>query len=135
MKKTLLALLSISLIFISCSSDDKSDFDYDLNTLYGTWDITHVDMGTGYQDITTIESVGTAYATFNSNGTFSGGGSFGAGSGTYKAEGKRITCYIGGLEYAYYDIISLTGTTCELDMHLTVSTDVGNLKIKCKKRN
>ena len=60
-------------------------------------------------------------ATFNANGTYSGRGYFGYGNGTYKAEGKTIITYIGGKEYLRYDVIRLSGNTCELRMYQTGS--------------
>ena len=133
-KFILLTLLALPLFLVSCSSDDESDFDYDLEALYGTWRITHMNTGSGYVNITTadvITPIAPTYATFNSDGTYSGRGVFGDGSGTYKAKGKRITCYIEGVEYVHYDVISLTGNACELTMVIMASEGIN---IKCEKQ-
>ena len=131
MRKLLFVLFILPLSFISCSSDDDSaGFDYDLEVLYGTWRITHIDVGSGYVNVTSTSSITPTYATFNPDGTYSGKGYFGNGSGTYKAEGKRITCYVSGSEYTHYDVISLTGDICEL----TMAMGSESINLRCAKQ-
>ena len=72
------------------------------------------------------------YITFNTNGTYSARGFFGDGSGTYKAKGKTITCFIDGTEYLKCDILSLSGTQCELKMYESGSSS--SIKIRWEKQ-
>lgn len=134
MKKLLiLTTLLCTLLFIGCSKDDDPKFNYDLNTLYGKWKITHLYVTDGYIDVSTYPGntiVPATYATFKADGTYSGSGYFGNGSGTYKAVGNAVTCYIEGKEYARYDVITLSGNNCEL----TMSMGSSSTKIKCQKQ-
>lgn len=139
MKRTLLAtitLLALIVTFSRCKKNEPSTFDYPLETLYGTWRITHVEQKNGVMlDVTTYSAekyFKPTYATFNEDGTYSGRGYFGNGSGTYKAQGKTITCYIDGSEYVKYDVLSLSGQECELKMKVTDSDT--SSKIRCKKQ-
>lgn len=140
MKRFLLSMLAVALVactFSSCSKDDdEPKFDYPMETLVGKWRITHVEQKDGSMfDVTTAiaEKVfKPTYATFNTDGTYSGSGEFGNGSGTFKAIGKTITCYVSGKEYLKYDVLSLSGTQCELKMYETGSDS--SIKIRCKKQ-
>ena len=130
MKKLLLAIVAIVgmvLAFSGCSKDDES-FDYPLET--------HVEQKDGSMfDVTTSDAETVfkpTYATFNADGTYSGRGFFGNGSGTYKAQGKTISCFIDGTEYLKYDVLSLSGTQCELKMYKSGSSS--SIKIRCKKQ-
>ena len=124
------------IVFFGCSKNnrDEAKFNFKLETLIGTWRITHVENKNGEMlDVTTeiAEKVfSPTYATFNSDGTYSGKGSFGNGTGTFKASGNTITCYIGNTEYMKLDVLSLDGTQCELKMHKAGSSSI---KIRCKK--
>ena len=128
--KRILFLLAIALplMFSSCSKDDEPKFDYDINKVYGTWEVYEVNTGSGY--ITWL--LEKTSATFKSDGSYVGKGYFGNGTGTYKTEGKTITCYVSGKEYLKYDIINLAENTCELRMYITESEE--DIKIKCKKK-
>lgn len=141
MKKFLLtaiAIVGVVLAFSGCSNDDEpqNGFDFPLETLYGTWRVTHVEQKDGTMfDITTYAAervIKPTYATFNADGTYSGRGYFGNGSGTYKTKGKTITCFVDGTEYLKYDVLSLSGTQCELKMYESGSTS--STKIRCKKQ-
>ncbi len=140
MKKKLLAtvfLAVLAIVSISCSKDEPTNkFDYPLETIYGTWRVTHVERENGTMlDVTSSiaeKHFKPTYATFNSDGTYSGRGFFGDGDGTYKAQGKTVICYIDGEEYLKYDILSLSGNQCELKMHQT--DDKSSIKIRCKKQ-
>ena len=72
------------------------------------------------------------YATFNADGTYSGRGALGVGKGTYKAQGKTITCYVEGKEFLKYDVLSLSGKECELKVYQTGSSS--SVRIRCKKQ-
>ncbi len=117
----LLAVLCIGLA--SCSNNDKEEkFNYDKELLYGTWKITHAEGLTWWQTTTT--------ATFYADGKYYGKGYFGTGSGTYQLSGDRITCYVDGKKYMWYDVVSLSGTECTL----VASDNSGSMTIKCKKQ-
>lgn len=49
----------------------------------------------------------------------------------YTAEGKTITCFVGGKEYLKYDVLKLNGNKCELRMYMTGNDE--DIKIKCVK--
>lgn len=132
MKKFLLLCVAIaSVAFVGCSDDDEPNFKYG-DAIYGTWDITHLKQKDGsWLDITSsIFDQFHASATFNSDGTYYGSGYFGNGSGTYKAKGTTIICYIENTEYARYNIHSLSDNVAEM----TMTMDGDSVEIKCKKR-
>lgn len=123
----MMAMILPFFVFTSCSKDDEPTFDYDLNMIYGTWGLDEVDTGNGYQNWILEETS----ATFKKDGSYYGRGYFGEGSGTYTAEGKTITCFVGGKEYIKYDVLDLNGNKCELRMYMTGSEE--DIKIKCIK--
>lgn len=126
-------MLSTIMLLSSCSKDDEPKFNYDLNLLYGKWRITEMYTSNKWVDVTTYPGnlvMPPTYATFNSDGAYSGSGYFGTGSGKYVAIGSSITTYIDNEEYAKYDVISLNGTSCELNMSIGSSS----IKIRCKKQ-
>jgi heat shock protein HslJ len=109
MKRFLFAIFAVAAIaFVGCNKDDESSeqFDYDKELLYGTWDIVKFN-GANW-------TLTPTSATFNSDGTYIGAGYFGNGSGTYRLSGKRITTYVDGEKYMWYDVVSLDGETAEL---------------------
>jgi heat shock protein HslJ len=125
MKKLLFLTLALSLLLTGCSKDDDNgigQFDYDTEILFGTWEFTHV-MGMPWKWETTS-------ATFYSNGTYYGRGYFGTGSGTYKLSGSRITCYVDGEKFMWYDVISLDDT----EATLIASDNSGSITVKCRKQ-
>lgn len=137
MKKYLFNLLPIMLGAIlsigvySCSKDDDGDdFNYPLESLYGTWKISQVKMSEFGTYISWPMRATTA--TFNNDGTYSGSGYFGNGTGTYTAKGNTITTYVNGKIYIVYTVISLNGNTAELKMPQPDSGDY--IWIKCVKR-
>lgn len=138
MKKiSTLSLMLMLLFAVGCSKDDEVDnFDYSMDTLYGTWRITHVEQNDGSMfDVTTAlaEKVfEPTYATFNKNGTYTGKGFFGNGAGTYKAKGKTLTCYIDGEVFLMYDVLNLKNNECTLLVREEGSTST--VKIQCKKQ-
>ena len=87
MKKYLFFLLTLvvaSFAFISCSSDDDDNGDYDKSMIVGTWEMTAVktsESGT-YVDWPFRKT----YATFNADGSYYGSGYFGTGRGTWKGD-------------------------------------------------
>lgn len=132
MKRILLLFAAVVCVaFVGCSKDDGNDgFKYG-DAIYGTWDVTHVKSDGSWIDITSpLFSKYQASATFNADGTYSGSGYFGTGSGTYKASGNTIVCYISGSEYARYDVRSLSDNVAEMTMTMAGSS----VDIRCKKR-
>ena len=123
----MMAMVLPFFLFPSCTKDDETTFDYNLNMIYGTWVLDEVDTGNGYQNWILEETS----ATFKKDGSYYGKGYFGDGSGTYTAEGKTITCFVGGKEYIKYDVLYLNGNKCELRMYMTGSDE--DIKIKCVK--
>lgn len=132
MKKIIpLMLLFATMCFVlsSCSKDD--DFDYPLETLYGKWVGTGINVNNEWIDITTYPYTKFAFSIkFNSDGSYYGDGYFGYGSGTYKAKGNVIKTYIDGEEYAKYNIISLTSNTAEVRMSMGGSSETIELRLK-----
>lgn len=126
MKNVLLLLTIAVLAFTSCKKDDDEGighFDYNKELLYGTWEITDVSGFPWYHERTT--------ATFNPDGTYYGRGYFGTGSGTYKLSGKKITCYVEGKVYMWYEVVSLDDKECTL----IANDNSGRIRITCKKRD
>ena len=91
MKKYLFFLLTLvvaSFAFISCSSDDDDNGDYDKSMIVGTWEMTAVktsESGT-YVDWPFRKT----YATFNADGSYYGSGYFGTGRGTWSLKGNTL---------------------------------------------
>lgn len=129
--KILLILVLLCTVFASCKKDDEAKFDYPLETLYGTWLGTHVQMDGSWIDITRYPYTGLGFSIkLNSDGSYYGSGYFGDGGGTYKAIGKTITTYIDGEVYATYAIKSLT--TDQVEATMTMDGESMNIKAKRK---
>lgn len=135
MKKFLsmtLLFTAMFLTFSSCSKDDD-DFDYPMDTLYGTWESISINIDGSWTDITEYPFTKFAFSIkFNSDGTYTGKGYFGNGSGTYTTKGKTIITYVDGKEYLRYDIKSLTNNVAELSM--TVEGSGESLIVKVRKK-
>lgn len=133
MKKFLLLCVAIiaAVTFAGCDKDDEPGFKYG-DAIFGTWDLTHIKQNDGsWLDISSpVFNKFHASATFNTDGTYSGSGYFGTGSGTYKANGVTIICYMGKTEYARYKIHSLSGHIAEM----TMTMEGESIDIKCLKR-
>lgn len=130
-KLLLMAFMPCVMMFMalsSCSSDDDfdpcADFNYSAEALYGTWEITKLGVLPWVRETTT--------ATFNPDGSYSGKGYFGNGSGTFKATGNRIYCYINGELYCTYEVQSLSSRTAVLRMH--AGSDSDYITITCEKQ-
>ena len=117
--------------FSSCSDDDESKFDYPMDTLYGTWEVTEIMAGGTWYDVTKYPYDKFAMSiSFKSDGTYYGSGYLGNGSGTYTAEGKTIVTYVSGEEYVRYTVKSLTSNTAELSMLM----GEGSIDVKARKK-
>jgi hypothetical protein len=103
-----IALLTMGIVFSSCSKDDDVDlgnFDYPLAELFGTWKASTIYASGRWIAVSDYPRYNMSI-TFNKNGTFSGEGYLGNGSGTYKLSGKTITTYVDGNVYATYHVSS-----------------------------
>lgn len=136
MKKFLsmtLLLTAIFLTFSSCSNDDDDEFDFPMETLYGTWEGISINTDGSWTDITQYPFTEFAFSIkFNSDGTYTGRGYFGNGSGTYTAKGKTIITYVNGKEYFRYEVKSLSGNIAELSMTVDGSKDAIDIKVRKK---
>lgn len=116
MKKYLFFLLTLvvaSFAFISYSSDDDDNGDYDKSMIVGTWEMTAVktsESGT-YVDW----PFNKTYATFKADGSYYGSGYFGTGRGTWSLKGNTLNTYVEGELFASYTIISATSTVSILE--------------------
>ena len=121
MKTKLLALMllmAFPFIVSSCSKDDSNDFNYPMETLYGTWE------GIGiYYDGEWIDPTSNQLyedlkfsITFYKDGKYYGKGFFGTGNGTYKTKGNTITTYVDGKIYLTYEVKSFNTTNAEVTM-------------------
>ena len=127
MKKYLFFLLTLvvaSFAFISCSSDDDDNGDYDKSMIVGTGEMT-AESGT-YVDWPLRKT----YATFNADGSYYGSGYFGTGRGTWSLKGNTLNTYVEGELFASYTIISATSTVSEMKM----SIGDESIWVKCKKQ-
>lgn len=135
MKKLFVILLCATCVFMvsSCSKDDDENFDYPMETLYGTWEGTGMKVNNTWIDLTNIFYSKFAFSiTFYSDGTYTGKGYFGNGKGTYKAEKDMIYTYVDGEEYYVYKVKSLDGNKAELLMGVTGSDDWLDIKVEKK---
>lgn len=135
MKKFFSMMLLFTAMFLTFSacSNDEDDFDYPMDTLYGTWEGIAMNHEGNWVDITEYPYTKLAFTIkFNSDGTYTGKGYFGNGSGTYTAKGKTIITYVNGKEYLRYDIKSLTNNVAELSM--TVDGSGESIIVKVRKK-
>lgn len=137
MKTKILLIISIfSILFLSsCKKEDNTQFDYPLETLYGTWSGTdiYLEESSTWVDITRYPYTQFGFsAKFNADGSYYGSGYFGNGSGTYKAIGNTVTTYVDGKEFARYVISSLSSTKGEATMY--AGSSKSGMRIKLKKR-
>lgn len=134
MKKILFLLAMLPMfVLTSCSKDDEADFNYPMETLYGTWEGTGINVDGKWIDPTDWLYTKFAFSIkFNADGTYSGKGYFGNGSGTYKAEGNMIYTYVSGEEYARYKVKSLSNNEAELVMSVEGSSETLELRVQKK---
>jgi hypothetical protein len=131
----MLVMASMVFVFSSCSEDEdkKSKFNYPMETLYGTWEATHIKIDAD-DSWTSLSWMGSKYqfsATFYSDGRYYGRGYFGTGWGTYKASGNTITTFVDGNEYFLYNVISLSSN----EAHVTMGPRGGeSIEVKLKKQ-
>lgn len=124
-------LLASALCFSSCSKDnDENDFNWPMEDIYGTWDITHIKANGQWHEITdpaysSLRASGTLY----SNGKFKFTDAVGSGEGTYTASGNKIKVKAGKL-YIEYVIVSLKNNRAEV----YVKNNGVSVHVKIKRR-
>ena len=122
MKKILIALAIMSMLFVACSSSyeitTSADFDFNLDLLYGEWRATDVE-SVGSQDLTTpINELYAAptYLKFNKDGTLEAEGLFGEGIGKYSTKEKSIYTSIGSIKKSF-EVVSLQVSTAKVKVN------------------
>lgn len=113
-----LIIASVVCFFCSCSEDEdkNSKFNYPMQTLYGTWEATHIKLDDSWTSLAWLGSEYHFSATFYNDGKYYGRGFFGTGWGTYKASGNTIFTYVDGEEYFLYDVHSLSNNEAHVTM-------------------
>lgn len=148
MKKLLFVLAIMPLLIVACSSDDDtsstSDFDYPIETLYGEWRITDVEVDDVPVNLTTPQSelyVAPTYLKFEENGKLTGEGVLGEGNGEFGTRGKVVYTSIGKLK-ANFEVVTLSKTTAKIKLdakHLSqlplINKDKGILTVTLTKSN
>ena len=126
-------IMASILCFSSCSKDDNDGFNYPMETLYGTWEGTHIYANGKWYDITGWMYSDMQFSiTFYNDGRYYGKGYFGTGSGTYTASGYTIRTYVNGKSFYTYEVISLDNEKAHLYMGVDGSDT--KLEIKVKKQ-
>ncbi len=131
---TFLALFCV--LHSSCTKGIRKGFDYPLDSLYGTWDgvAIRIDSGGHWVDITKSSYTELEFGIdFYEDESYYGFSSYGNGFGTYTAEGLRITTYVDGEEFLYYDIVSFSGESAEVVMKQKGSKSVIGIRLKRRK--
>lgn len=129
----MLIMASMMCVFGSCSEDEENEskFNYPMQTLYGTWEATHIKLDDSWTSLTWLGSRYQFSATFYNDGRYYGRGYFGTGWGTYKASGNTITTFVDGEEYYLYNVHSLSSN----EAHVTMGPRGGEgLEVKFKKQ-
>lgn len=97
MKKILFALAIMPLLIVACSSDDDksstTDFDHNIEFLYGEWRFTSVEVDGVPIDLTEPKAelfVAPTYLKFSKDGTIVTEGALGEGNGIFSTKGKTI---------------------------------------------
>jgi hypothetical protein len=131
----MLVVASVVFVFSSCSEDEdkNSKFNYPMETLYGTWEATHIKFDAD-DSWTSLSWMGSKYqfsATFYNDGRYYGRGYFGTGWGTYKASGNIISTFVSDKEYYTYKVHSLSNS----EAHVTMSfRGAESMDVKFKKQ-
>lgn len=113
----MLVMASMMFAFSSCSKEEEeTKFNYPMETLYGTWEATHIKTSSSWSSLSLLPSRYQFSATFYNDGRFYGRGYFGTGWGTYNASGNTITTFVDGKEYYIYEVHSLTNNTAHVSM-------------------
>lgn len=121
MKKILIALAIMPLLIVACSSSDDidattTDFDHNIQLLYGEWRATGVDVGGVTIDLTNIMNelmVTPTYVTFAADGMYTSEGVLGEGTGKYGTKGKTIHTSV-GTDRVSFEMTKLNPTTANI---------------------
>lgn len=123
MKKFLIVLAILPLLIVSCSSDDDvttttTDFDHNIQLLYGEWRATGVEVSGVPIDLTPPKMellVAPTYVAFGEDGSFISTGVLGEGTGTYGTKDKTIYTSI-GKDKVNFEMTSLKTTTAKIKL-------------------
>ena len=131
MKKLLLVLALLSIIFAGCNKEEK--FDYKLKDLYGEWHGTDVYANNKWVNITVYPYTQFAFSIkFYKDGSYYGAGYFGNGEGTYEAKKSTIYTYVSGREYARYDIKEWNPSNGTAELIMKMGTSSMPIRVKKK---
>lgn len=122
MKKYLFALAILPLLIVACSSDDDvtstTDFDHNIQLLYGEWRATSVEVNGVPIDLTPAKMellVAPTYLTFGENSTLTSEGILGEGTGTFGTKGKTIYTSVGNTKVSF-EMTSLNASTAKIKL-------------------
>lgn len=121
MKKILFAMAILPLlVFISCSSDDdnpsNSNFDHNIELLYGQWRATGVEVSGVTIDLTEKRNelmVAPTFVTFGVGGSYLSEGILGEGKGKYTTKDKTIYTTV-GKNKVNFEMTSLNAKTAKI---------------------
>lgn len=119
MKKILFALAIMPLLIVACSSDDDksstTDFDHNIEFLYGEWRATTMNTGTLNLDLTDPMNeltIPQTYVTFNKNGTYESNGMLGENSGNFSTKKSIVST-----KKFNFEVLSLTANTAKIKIN------------------
>lgn len=122
MKKILIALAILPLLIVACSSDDDvtstTDFDHNIELLYGEWRATSVEVSGVPIDLTSSKIellVAPTYLTFAENSKLISEGILGEGTGTYGTKDKTIYTSVGNTK-VNFEMTSLNAKTAKIKL-------------------
>lgn len=135
MKKIILFLLACVLtggIFCSCSKDDNevteiNNASFNVNYLYGKWNLDKVDGITGWVLNSRYEN---NYITFNRDGTAHANMAIGNGNVKYKVNGNIVTLYVDGGDLFYITVNSISSTDMDVKAYLYGNSTALNYTFK-----
>ncbi len=137
MKSKLLTLFALfCVLFSNCTKGERKEFDYPIETLFGTWDgvAIKVDSCGEWLDMGDCSSAVLEFGIeFYEDESYYGFSSYGNSSGTYTAEGQRITTYVDGDEFLHYDIVSFSGDRAEVVMKQKGARSEIGIRVKRRK--
>lgn len=121
-------VFTVTTLFLSCN---RNEFDYPMDTIYGTWEGIELGVDGNWIDLTdSFFSEFRFSITFYEDGTYYGRGYFGTGSGTYRAKDDIIYTYVDDKPYRNYRVLSLNNNRAELEMFVDGAEGTINLKVE-----